>query len=357
MGSGRAAPTGRLRPHGWLDVAAAVGRIAGMNLAFCAPLLTAILVTGFAVQTNADQTANAAASPNGSEAIAYSASVQAVVDRAVEQTVEKFSTKGLGKNQLAVTLVDLRDPQKPVAGSYRGGERIYPASVVKLFYLAAVHRWMEDGKLKDDAELRRAMHDMIVDSLNEATGYLVDCLTGTTSGPELSPSEMEDWYYKRNALNRYYASLGYTNINVNRKPWCEGPYGREIQSVKMHTPNHRNWLTTDATARLLTEIATGKAVSPKRCEEMLELLKRDPSPEAGSKNDQGHAFTALGLPAGCKLWSKAGWTSDTRHDAAYVELRDGRKFVLVTFTVDHAGERDIIATVTKVVVERLGAAN
>jgi beta-lactamase class A len=273
------------------------------------------------------------------------------VDQAVERALEKFAPQKLTTNQIAVTLVDLRDPQKPTQGSYRGNQQVYPASVIKLFYLVAVHRWMEDGKLKDTEELRRAMRDMIVDSLNEATGYLVDCLTGTTSGPELSPKEMEKWYDKRNAVNRYFAALGYTNINVNRKPWCEGPYGREMQSVKLSKPNHRNWLTTDATARLLTEIVTGQAVSAKRCEEMMELLHRDPSPESGNKNNQAHAYTALALPPGSKLWSKAGWTSETRHDAAYVELPNGVKFILVTFTMDHANERDIIPTVAKTVVE------
>ena len=84
---------------------------------------------------------------------------------------------------------------------------------------------------------------------------------------------------------------------------------------------------------------------------MMELLKRDPSPESGTKNDQAHAYTALALPPGAKLWSKAGWTSETRHDAAYVELPNGAKFILVTFTVDHAGEREIIATVAKAVVD------
>ena len=168
---------------------------------------------------------------------------------------------------------------------------------------------------------------------------------------------MEEWYLKRNAVNRYFASLGYTNINVNRKPWCEGPYGREMQSVKQSKPNHRNWLTTDATARLLTEIATGEAVSAERCAEMLELLHRDPSPESGNKNDQAHAYTGLALPPGSKLWSKAGWTSESRHDAAYVELPNGAKFVLVTFTVDHANERDIIPTVANAVVETFQAEN
>ena len=54
---------------------------------------------------------------------------------------------------------------------------------------------------------------------------------------------------------------------------------------------------------------------------------------------------------GVKLWSKAGWTSTTRHDAAYIELPNGAKFVLVTFTTDHANEREIIPTVAKVVLD------
>lgn len=293
---------------------------------------------------------DAGAAP-GTGALAHSDPLQALVDRAAWQTLEQFASKHLQTNELAITLVDLCDPQKPVQASYRGSEQVYPASVVKLFYLVAVHRWLEDGKLQDRPELRRGMHDMIVDSSNDAAGYVLDCLTDTTSGPELSPAEMAEWYHKRNAVNRYFTALGYTNINVNRKPWNEGPYGREMQSIQMHKPNHRNWLTTDATARLLTEIVTGQSVTAKRSAEMMELLHRDPSPSVGDKNDQGHAFTALALPPGSKLWSKAGWTSEVRHDAAYVELPDGRKFVLVTFTTGHAGDRGIIPAVARSVVE------
>ena len=62
---------------------------------------------------------------------------------------------------------------------------IYPASVIKLFYLAAAHRWMEDNRLRDTPELRRAMRDMIVESYNEATHYVVDLLTDTTSDHHL----------------------------------------------------------------------------------------------------------------------------------------------------------------------------
>jgi len=278
--------------------------------------------------------------------------LQALVDNAVRQTLDKFSDKNLKPDQLAVTLVDLRDPQRPLKAGYRGDAQIYPASVIKLFYLVAAHQWMEDGRLQDTAELRRAMRDMIVESYNEATHYIVDLLTDTTSGPELPPDGLEDWVNKRNAVNRYFASLGYTSINVNKKPWCEGPYGRETQAIKTFKPS-RNWLTTDATARLMTEIVTGKAVSAKHSLEMMELLKRDPFGAADKDPDSQAKFTGPALPPGSKLWSKAGWTSETRHDAAYIKLPNGAKFVLVTFTMDHANERALIATVARMIVSEM----
>jgi hypothetical protein len=232
---------------------------------------------------------------------------------------------------------------------------MYPASVIKLFYLVAAHRWLEDGKLPDTPELRRALRDMIVDSSNDATHYVVDLLTGTTSGPELPDEELEAWFEKRNAVNRYFRSLGYTSINANKKPWCEGPYGRERQSIQRHQPN-RNLLTTDATARLLLEIVTGQAVTASRSAEMLQWMERDPRKPmpADCEPDQAKDFTGAGLPPGAKLWSKAGWTSTVRHDAAYVELPGGARFILVTFTVGHSHEREILATVVRRIVEGMG---
>jgi hypothetical protein len=38
------------------------------------------------------------------------------------------------------------------------------------------------------------------------------------------------------------------------------------------------------------------------------------------------------LPGNARIWSKAGWTSKTRHDAAIIELTGGRRFVLVVFS-------------------------
>jgi beta-lactamase class A len=273
---------------------------------------------------------------------------QTILDRAIREVFVEFPA--LQSNQLAATLVLLPEKQHAMRASYRGDQPIYPASVIKLFYLAAAHRWMEDGRIKDTPELRRAMSDMIVDSGNDPTHYIVDLLTDTTSGPELPEVEMKEWAEKRNAVNRYFRSLGYESINVNQKPWGEGPYGRERIWVGTNY-NNRNALTTDATARLLVEIAGGLCVSGDRSRQMMELLKREFKP--GAKDDQGANFTGKGLPDGARLWSKAGWTSTTRHDAAYVELPGGERFVLVTFTTGHSNNRDIIPSLTRRIVATL----
>jgi len=281
---------------------------------------------------------------------AQTRTLQSLVDEAARETLDKFADKKLEEKQLSITLIDVRDPEHPAQASFRGNVKIYPASVVKLFYLAAAHRWLEDKKIEDTAELQRALKDMIVDSSNEATQYVVDVLTHTTGGYELPPKEMAEWQKKRNAVNRYFSSLGYTNINVNQKTFCEDAYGREHFSRGPNGEN-RNKLTTDATARLLMEIVTGKAVTPARSQQMIRLLQRDPTKKSSDADSQDIGFSGSALPAGAKFWAKAGWTSVARHDATYIELPTGEKFVLVIFTTEHGADHEIIPSIAHAVIE------
>jgi Beta-lactamase enzyme family len=268
----------------------------------------------------------------------------------LEQTWAAFPW--LARNQLALTWLVYDPPfpvntggalspeefwRYPVRGySYRGVEPIYPASVVKLFYLVACHEWLERGMIPPSAELERALRDMIVDSSNDATGYVLDLLTGTTSGPELPPGPFETWKTQRNIVNRYFEGLGWIeleSINVNQKTWGDGPYGRECAFVGARREN-RNRLTTDATARLLHSIVGGVAVSPGRSQSMLNFMQRDLDPTVLAKDPENQVtgFIGGGVPLDAKVWSKAGWTSTTRHDAAYVELPHKHPYLLVVFT-------------------------
>ena len=316
---------------------------------FTVAVVVAVLLSVFSASQSAKDKSKQAA-----QAVAPVASprLQRIVDEAAHAALEKFKDKGFAEKNLAVTLVDVTDPQHPEQASFRGAEPIYPASVVKLFYLVAAHRWIEDGKLKETEEFDRALKDMIVESSNDATHFVLDSVTGVSNGAELSPKDLKKWAEKRNAVNRYFAAQGYRGINVNQKPWCEGPYGRERQFLGPKFEN-RNKLTTDAVARLLTEIVTGRAVTPARSARMLELMKRDFSGKSEDPEDQAHGFTGIALEPGMKYWSKAGWTSSTRHDAAYIELPGGQRIVLVTFTTDAtaAKERDIIPTIARIVLK------
>ena len=93
----------------------------------------------------------------------YGQNLDTFVKEAAAKTVTNFAPS-LKPDQLAITVVDLADG---TTASYRGDIPIYPASVVKLFYLVNAHAQMEMGTLTDTPELERALHDMIVDSSND----------------------------------------------------------------------------------------------------------------------------------------------------------------------------------------------
>lgn len=290
----------------------------------------------------------------------------------LEATWSKFTS--LARNQIALTWVVYDPPvlvntggaltpdafwNHPVRGfSYRGVERTYPASVVKLFYLVAVHEWLEKGMSNTSKELERALRDMIVDSSNDATSLIVDILSGTTSGAELPPGPFETWKYQRHIINRYYQSLGWeemATINVCQKTWGDGPYGRE-RAFYGEMFENRNMLTTNATARLLHSIVGGVAVSSVRSQSMMALLKRSLNPDElpqDVEEDQVTGFLGSGLPQNSQIWSKAGWTSTVRHDAAYIELPDQPPYLLVVFTEGkaQAKSREILPFVSGKIAE------
>jgi hypothetical protein len=290
----------------------------------------------------------------------------------LEKTWTQFPS--LAKNQIALTWIVYDPPVIVNTGGalspeefwkyqvrgfhYRGLERIYPASIVKLFYIVAIHEWLEHGMISFSAELERAMKDAIVDSSNDATSLLVDILSGTTSGPELTPGPLETWQYQRNIVNRYFQSLGWEDlesINVNQKTWSDGSYGRE-RAFLGELMENRNMLTTNATARLLHAIVGQVAVSAMRSQKIMGLLRRSLNSAEISNNEeenQIHGFIGEGLPANAQIWSKAGWTSQVRHDCAYIEIPDRPPYLLVIFTEGkfNAQNRQIIPFLSKTAVD------
>ncbi|MEY4359970.1 MAG: hypothetical protein RLZZ631_1456 [Cyanobacteriota bacterium] len=225
---------------------------------------------------------------------------------------------------------------QPQGASWRADQARYPASVVKLLYLVAAEAWLQRQLIDDTPELRRALADMIRDSSNDATGLVLDLLTGTTSGPELPTEAFERWSLQRQLVNQWCSQLGWSEwegCNACQKTWGDGPYGRERQFYGAQLEN-RNRLNTDLTARLLHGVIGGALVSPPASGRMRALLARslDPAQRADDPENQVDGFLGGGLPLEAQLWSKAGWMSQARHDAAYVELEGRAPMLLVVFS-------------------------
>ena len=248
----------------------------------------------------------------------------------------------LKADDLAISMIDVATLTR---ADYHGDTPMYPASVIKLFFMADVYQTRRE-KLGD---VDRALREMIVVSDNDATAYLVDILANTVPGPPLQGRALRRYIDRRRDINRRFERLGYTNnVSAMMKPWSFGPYGVDLQVLGEDRVN-RNKLTANATASLMLSIVRHRVPG---AEAMMSLLERPLSPVREEEN-QVKEFIGEALPTAARLWSKAGWTSEVRHDAAYVELRDGKKFVLVIFTRGTAEDVTLIPAIARNVLNAL----
>jgi len=218
------------------------------------------------------------------------AELQSILEQILEETGVAFPQ--LAPNQIAVTWILYEPPYRvntggaltaeefwqyqPKGASYRGVELMNPGGLVALFYLVAMNVWLEQGMVSESAEIVRSLTDMMTSVSPDAVSYLIDVLSGTTSGPELSPGPNAAWQQQRNIVNRYFHQLGWPElraINVNQKIWRDRPYGRERDFAGPASEN-RNLLTTDAIARLFHSIIGGVSVSSVRSQAMMALMKK-----------------------------------------------------------------------------------
>ena len=252
--------------------------------------------------------------------------LQSQLDDVLEATWQAFPN--LAQNQIAVTWIAYEPPYRvntggglsaeefwkyqPQGASYRGVELMEPDSIVHLFYVVAMQVWLEQGMAQPSAEIDRAMTDALTRGSHDAASFLLDVLTGTTSGPALPSGPDETWASQRNIVNRYFANLGWPelrSVNMNQKTWCDRPYGREKDFLGAALEN-RNQLTTEATARLLHSIVGGVSVSRVRSQFVMDLLAQ---------------------PA-ARIWSQSVVTSTVAHSLTYSEVSGTHPYLLVVFS-------------------------
>ena len=246
--------------------------------------------------------------------------------------------KDFSKEDIAITWINYKSKNKIVFKGFGSGinnkKMFYPASVVKLIYALASYYWIETGKLLLSDEIIDAVRKMLSFSSNNATSFLIDLLTGTTSGPCIEGELWENWKFQRSIINDWLHDLNWEEligINCCQKTWDDGPFGREKDFYGLENRN-RNAMTTDSVARVLEEIMIHIDYQ-KNDLNLRSFLKRNLN-KVVLKNDslnQIDGFLGEGLPESINLWSKAGLMSEVRHDSAWWTNSQSLHTLLVVF--------------------------
>ena len=105
--------------------------------------------------------------------------------------------KDFSREDISITWINYKSEKKSVFKGFGTGinnkKMVYPASIVKLVYGLAAYYWIKKGCLLLSDELIDAVRKMLSYSSNNATSFLIDLLTGTTSGPRIEGELWENW--------------------------------------------------------------------------------------------------------------------------------------------------------------------
>ena len=268
--------------------------------------------------------------------------------------------KDFSREDIAVTWINYKSENKRIYKGFGFGinnkKMIYPASVVKLVYGLAAYYWIKKGSLLLTEEIIDAASKMLSFSSNNATSFLIDLLTGTTSGPCVEGELWENWKFQRNLINDWLYDLHWDEligINCCQKTWDDGPFGREKEFYGYENQN-RNVMTTDSAARVLEEIMIHIDYQ-KNDLNLRNFLKRNLNKrflENDSLN-QIDGFLGAGLPENINLWSKAGLMSEVRHDSAWWINSQSLQTLLVVFCdgEKYSKETSLLPAIAKEVYE------
>ena len=268
--------------------------------------------------------------------------------------------KDFSREDIAITWINYKSVDKKVFKGFGFGinnkKMIYPASVVKLVYGLAAYYWIKKGSLLLTEEIIDAASKMLSFSSNNATSFLIDLLTGTTSGPCVEGELWENWKFQRNLINDWLYDLHWDEligINCCQKTWDDGPFGREKEFYGYENQN-RNIMTTDSAARVLEEIMIHIDYQENDLN-LRNFLKRNLNKrflENDSLN-QIDGFLGAGLPENINLWSKAGLMSEVRHDSAWWINSQSLQTLLVVFCdgEKYSKETSLLPAIAKEVYE------
>ena len=277
----------------------------------------------------------------------------------VKQTLEKFSEHDNPDINISIHLDELNEGVRIINYSWIKDDSIYyPASLIKLF-AAFLTKFKIQQNLKSFIKVRDPsdpefgsrstiddLYDAVSETLkhsdNDALGFLVDFISDTTSGLRLFDGEYDSFKAKRTSIEQFFRSRSYTEfLRLRNKCFSFAPYGRDRQLIYEESDEvMSNRVSINDINKIMKDI---KLNYP----DLLPLMKRD----FDDIEDEHIKFIAAGLSEFrddiSEFYSKAGWTSKVRHDAALIKTNSGDEFLFVIMTRGLSKHNDLIPEIAR----------
>jgi beta-lactamase class A len=267
----------------------------------------------------------------------------------VDDIVRYVKSNDLSINALSISLIDTKTGD---IGRYNSTVPRYPASIVKLFWLVSAYQKFTKQEIQKSS-ISTAISEMILKSDNLSANQVLEAITKTKSTLQPLPKEkLRKWYDNRQQINTYYHQAGYSkNLDISQKTFPivqqnnAMPIGADRQVRTDNLGNKvRNKLTTDDAARLMYELVTGRLMNSQSTEKIKKLLQRDLHSSHYLKQNAGifnpiEGFLGEGLSdiETNNIISKAGRTSSSRQEVAFISSKDGKnRYILAVFGDDPA---------------------
>lgn len=179
--------------------------------------------------------------------------------------------------------------------------KMYPASTIKIFNMAAIYDQIGKKKMKESSYIKGEMKSMITVSSNDAFNNL---LIKLGKGSPKKGVKVLNQFCKKNGYTKTTAGGTLTPCSTKNRCWIK-----------------KSRTTVRDLGHILEDIYRGQCVSKKASKKMLSYLKKQ----------QKRGKIPAGLPKGVKSANKTGEAKSYEHDAAIVFSKKA-DYVIVVMT-------------------------
>lgn len=224
------------------------------------------------------------------------------------------------------------------------------ASLIKLPIMIETFRLAEEGKVKLDQVVTLKKDDQVpgagvlTDSFTPgATLTLLDAVRLMITVSDNTATNLVLDAITIPATNATMKSLGFPETRINSKVYKGGATTVDPERSKQYGLGSTS---AKEMTGILELLAGGKVVSPKACEEMLGILKKN----------QDNELCVRYLPSGTAVAHKTGAVSAARTDAGIVYLKGKPAYIFVVLTNDNDDKNWVIDNAAQLTLAKVGRA-